>query len=85
MTSDGRPYCRVRFEQIVEEQVTLGYLTKGGVSYSDTESMTPHERKLALEVVEKIIERQNKVRQEMVDKSSRRTDPKTALTSGVKV
>lgn len=59
MTSDGRPYHRVRYKQIVEEQVTLSYLTKGGVTYGDSEEMTPYERKIALDTMTEIINAQN--------------------------
>ena len=87
MTSDGQPYFRARFKSIVEEQVLLGYLTKGGVTYGDTEEMTPHERKIALDTIKELLEAQNKAQENSMKKAqgSQSKDPKTGLTSGVKV
>lgn len=87
MTSDGQPYFRARFKSIVEEQVLLGYLTKGGVTYGDTEEMTPHERKIALDTIKELLEAQNKAQENSMKKAqgSKSKDPKTGLTSGVKV
>lgn len=67
MTDDGRPYAPEKYKSIVQEQVILGYLTQGGVSYQDTEEMTPYERKIAYDTIKEIIESQNKMRQEAID------------------
>lgn len=79
MTSKGEPYHRVRYKNIIEEQVLLGYLTKGGVTYGDSEDMTPYERKLALETMKKFLETSN-------DAATPNTivpnDPKTLMTKG---
>ena len=85
LTSNGQPYHRVRYKQIIEEQVTLGYLTKGGVSYGDTEQMTPYERKIALDVITDILKQQNDSVGMSSSSSPQSKDPKSALTSGVKV
>ena len=58
LTSEGKPFVRARFEQIITEQVTLGYLTKGGITYGDSEQMSPHERHLALESITRLLEEQ---------------------------
>lgn len=84
LTSDGQPFNRVQYKRIVEEQVTLSYLTKGGVTYRDSDRMTPHERKIALDTITKILsdtaERQKEeIRQhEMARKNQ---SPKSGLTS----
>lgn len=64
MTSDGQPYHRVKYKEIISEQVILGYLTKGGVSYNDSENMTPYERKIALDTIKELLETQNQKQEE---------------------
>ena len=58
MTSDGKPFARVRFKEIISEQVAVGYLTQGGVTYGDSEKMSPHERKLALDAIRELLDAQ---------------------------
>lgn len=86
MTSKGEYYPRVRFKQIIQEQVMLGYLTKGGVTYGDTENMTPYERKLAIEAMKEVIDTQNKELEAQAARQSSANnkysgDPKSGLTS----
>jgi hypothetical protein len=78
LTSKGEPYHRVRYKNIIEEQVILGYLTKGGVAYGDSENMTPYERKLALETMKKFLEASENATPETIVPN----DPKTLLTKG---
>lgn len=76
LTSDGQPYSRVRFKSILQEQVLIGYLTKGGVTYRDTEEMSPYERKLVLDTMKEVIDGQkNQVNSTVIN------DPKTRMTS----
>lgn len=79
MTSNGEPYHRLRYKTIVQEQVMIGYLSKGGVTYGDTENMTPHERKIAMDTIKEILEEQNKQREQALKKQGS-TDPKTRLS-----
>lgn len=84
MTSDGQPYHRLRYKQIVEEQVTLGYLTKGGVTYQESEEMTPYERKIALDTITGILNDTAKKREEAIkqaEMSRKNQSPKSGLTS----
>lgn len=83
MTSDGQLYHRAKFKQIISEQVTLGYLTKGGVSYSDSEEMTPYERKIALDTVRDIIDSEVKAKEKAIQDAKIARDnssPKSRLT-----
>ena len=83
MTSDGQYYHRVRFKQIISEQVAIGYMSKGGVSYSDTDNMTPYERKIAYDTLIEIIQGQaNKVQSEMNNQrlNDQRSAPRSGLT-----
>ena len=57
-TSDGKNFAKARFKEIISEQVALSYLTKGGVSYGDSENMSPNERHIALESIKEILEQQ---------------------------
>lgn len=66
MTSNGKPYYRERFREIVREQVAIGYYSKGGVNYGDTEIMTPYERTLAYEALKEIIDAQNEANEKAV-------------------
>lgn len=84
MTSDGQPYHRVRYKEIVSEQVILGYLTKGGVTYQDSELMTPFERKIALDTIKNLLDTQNKKREEMIEKARiqrKNSSPKSRINS----
>lgn len=83
MTSDGQPFHRVKYKQIVSEQVTLGYLTKGGVSYRDSEEMTPYERKIALDTITEILNEQVSKQNEMIKQAEmnrKNSSPKSRMT-----
>ena len=69
MTSKGQPFARVRFKEIISEQVTLGYLTKGGVSYSDSENMSPYERKLAIEAIMDFLKAQAEAQEKAINEA----------------
>ena len=57
----------------------LGYLSKGGITYGDTEKMTPHERKIVRDTIEEILETQSKQREQAYQSSQVNKDPKTLL------
>lgn len=83
MTSDGQYYPRVRFKQIITEQVALSYLTQGGVPYSDSDTMTPYERKLALDAIQEMLEHKaeaesNKIKEMQLARQNQA--PKSRLT-----
>lgn len=82
MTSDGQPYAVAKFRAIVQEQVMLGYLTKGGVTFGDSEQMTPYERTIALEVMKEILDKQNGHGAPPPEQPYK-NDPKSRLTSGM--
>lgn len=76
----------MRFKSIVQEQVVIGYLSKGGVTYSDTERMSPYERKIVLDALKELLDKQNQEIQKHRGQSHHsQSDPKTGLTSGVRV
>lgn len=58
----------------------IGYLSKGGVTYGDTEGMTPHERKIAMDTLKEILEEQHKQREQIYRNQSQPLDPKTRLS-----
>lgn len=63
----------------------LGYLTKGGVTYGDSEEMSPYEREIALSTMREVLDEQHKAQQAQIDAAkNKNTDPKSGLTSGVK-
>lgn len=84
LTSDGKPYAQLRYKEIIQEQVTIGYLTKGGVTYSDTEEMSPYERKIAMETIKEILkeqaEAQNQAMQKAMERKNSKKDPKSGLS-----
>ena len=79
LTSDGQPYHRARYKAIIQEQIMLGYLSKGGVTYGDTEEMTPHERQIAMDTIKEILETQKKQQEEAIANSQQAQEPKTLL------
>lgn len=84
MTSDGQPYHRAKYKEIVSEQVTLGYLTKGGVSYQDSEMMTPYERKIALDTMKEIYKSQQEQRDQAFQQMKLDQQNKTPKTISTK-
>lgn len=54
----------------------IGYLTKGGVSYRDTEDMTPYERRIVLETIKEVLEGQREEANRTVV-----NDPRSGMTS----
>ena len=64
----------------------IGYMSKGGVTYGDTEQMTPHERHITLNALKEILEEQAKATKEAskgFQPLDNRNDPKSRLTSGI--
>lgn len=82
MTSDGQPYHRARYKRIIEEQVFIGYLSKGGVTYQDTDMMTPYERRIAKEFLEELLRGQNESQQQLMNNAAlaqQNRSPKSGL------
>lgn len=47
---DGEPYKHLRYKQIINEQVAISYASKG-ISIADTDELCPYDRKLVLEAL----------------------------------
>lgn len=47
---DGEPYKHLRYKQIINEQVSISYASKG-ISIADTDELCPYDRKLVLEAL----------------------------------
>lgn len=68
----------------------ISYLSKGGVTYGDTEEMTPYERKVAYDTLREIYDEQAKAQKKAMEQarasreksSQKMKDPKSRLTSG---
>ena len=60
MTSDGRPYGPVRFEQIVEECYVISKQIH--TSYTDLLKITPAERTHLIQFIKRDLERENEIR-----------------------
>ena len=56
---DGEPYASFRYKQILEEQVTISYASKG-ISIADTDDLSPYDRKIILESIVRIKEQEKK-------------------------
>ena len=59
LTSDGRPYGPVRFEQIVEECYAIS--KRIHTSYNDLKQITPLERTYLLQFIKNDVERKNQI------------------------
>ena len=53
----GLWYKQERYREILKEQVTISYLVNG-ISLTDTDEMTPFDRKLILEIITSIKEKE---------------------------
>lgn len=53
--SDGRYYKQHRYDQILEEQVSISYAANG-ISISDTDDLSPYDREMILKTIYKIKE-----------------------------
>lgn len=47
---EGEPYKHFKYKQIINEQVAISYASKG-ISISDTDELCPYDRKLVLEAL----------------------------------
>lgn len=56
----GRTYKQERYEQILEEQVMISYVSKG-ISITDTDYMTPFDRQLVLKILTKIRDKEKEL------------------------
>lgn len=56
-TQDRRDRKSTRYQQVIEEQVAISYASKG-ISFADTDMMCPYERKIVLDTISKIKEKE---------------------------
>lgn len=49
--------------------MTLSFYTKGGVSYSDSDRMTPYERKIAVQTIREILDDQARAQAEAIEQA----------------
>lgn len=56
----GESYANFRYKQIVEEQVTIAYMSKGAISFTELDSLSPYDRDLVLKNIIKIKEEEKK-------------------------
>ena len=70
LTSDGRPYAPLRYEQIVEERYQISKHTH--TSYSDLADVTPLERKYLLNFIQRDLEHEN----ELIEEHNRKINQK---------
>lgn len=75
---NGEPYAAYRYRQIIEEQVSISYASKG-ISIADTDELTPYDRKLILDSIIKIKDEEKKAIEESRKKadSIRSSRPRT--------
>lgn len=66
MTSDGRPYGPIRYQQIVEERYQISKHTH--TSYKDLDDITPLERRYLLEFIKTDLEREKEIRDKLKHK-----------------
>lgn len=66
MTSDGRPYGPIRYQQIVEERYQISKYTH--TSYKDLDDITPLERRYLLELIKTDLEREKEIRDRLKHK-----------------
>lgn len=59
LTSDGKLYAPLRFEQIIEERYQISKHTH--TSYADLGSITPVERRYLLEFIKRDLEHENEI------------------------
>jgi hypothetical protein len=64
LTSDGRPYGPVRFEQIVEECYVIS--SRIHTSYTDLVKISPLERTYLLKFIKRDLERENELREQHI-------------------
>ena len=62
LTSDGKPYAPLRFQQIIEERYQISKHTH--TSYTDLADISPTERKYLIEFIKRDLEHQNKLIQD---------------------
>lgn len=65
MTSDGKLYAPHRYKEIVEERYQISKHIN--TSYNDLADVTPLERKYLIEFIKRDIERENEIRQNILN------------------
>lgn len=66
-------YKQQRYHEIVEEQVAISYASKGGVTISDTDDISPYDRKIILKSILKIKEAESDAAEKAANPNIRRT------------
>lgn len=52
--SDNRLYRNIKYDNIIKDQVAIAYISKGGISISDSDELSPYDRKLVLDTLTEI-------------------------------
>lgn len=61
MTDEGRYTTQIAYDNILQEQVIISYMSKGSVTIADTDLMSPYDRKIIYDSLVKIKEEEAKV------------------------
>ena len=61
---NGLTYKQQRYRDIIDEQVLISYMSKGSLSMTDTEFVSPYDRELILKSIIKIREQELQAQEE---------------------
>lgn len=67
LTSTGKPYAPLRYKEIVNERYLITKYTH--TSYSDIGNITPTERKYLLEMIKNDIDKENEIKQKIINQN----------------
>ena len=67
LTSSGKPYAPLRYKEIVNERYLITKYTH--TSYLDIGSITPTERNYLLEMIKNDIDKENEIKQKIINQN----------------
>lgn len=65
MIINGKSYKAYKYEEVLKEQLLIGFLSDGVVSINDTNDLPVNDRRILLSTLQKIKDEERKYREEL--------------------
>ena len=70
MMIEGRPYKVWRYQEVLKEQMLIGFLSQGAITLTETNDLPVNDRKILLNTLQKIDNEKSKRREEIKNRKA---------------
>ena len=64
---NGKLLRHIKYDNIIKDQVTIAYISKGGISLEDSDYLSPYDRKLVIDTLAELKELEIKSNESIVN------------------